>query len=247
MRKILAAVTLSAGLTALSPSSQAALIYGSNVIVNGDAEASAGGNGFVSTPPSGWINSASPDGINTVFYGAPSGYPLVTDPGPADRGLNFFGGTTSNPFATLTQTLDISNVSASIDAGLVSYIFSGFLGGFATQADYAFFSVAFLDGASGTISTATLGPVTNADRGNLTGLLERSSAGFIPVGTRELLFTLTSQRFEGTANDGYADNLSFIAQGPLGETPLPAALPLFATGLGVLGFVAHRRRRKQIA
>jgi len=28
------------------------------------------------------------------------------------------------------------------------------------------------------------------------------------------------------------------------ETPLPAALPLFATGLGVLGLLAWRRKRK---
>jgi hypothetical protein len=33
---------------------------------------------------------------------------------------------------------------------------------------------------------------------------------------------------------------------PLDATPLPAALPLFATGLGLLGFVAHRRKRHPI-
>ena len=31
------------------------------------------------------------------------------------------------------------------------------------------------------------------------------------------------------------------------ETPLPAALPLFATGLGVLGLIGWRRKRKQAA
>jgi hypothetical protein len=33
----------------------------------------------------------------------------------------------------------------------------------------------------------------------------------------------------------------------LTPTPLPAALPLFAGGLGVLGFVAHRRKRRALA
>jgi hypothetical protein len=31
------------------------------------------------------------------------------------------------------------------------------------------------------------------------------------------------------------------------QTPVPAALPLFATGLGALGLIAHRRKRKQAA
>jgi hypothetical protein len=30
-----------------------------------------------------------------------------------------------------------------------------------------------------------------------------------------------------------------------GQTPIPGALPLFASGLGLLGFAAHRRKRKQ--
>jgi hypothetical protein len=35
------------------------------------------------------------------------------------------------------------------------------------------------------------------------------------------------------------DDLQFIQQ-----TPLPAALPLFATGLGVMGLLSWRRKRK---
>ena len=34
---------------------------------------------------------------------------------------------------------------------------------------------------------------------------------------------------------------------PVSETPLPAALPLFATGLGALGLLGWRRKRKAAA
>ena len=35
--------------------------------------------------------------------------------------------------------------------------------------------------------------------------------------------------------------------GPVSEVPLPAALPLFATGLGALGLLGWRRKKKAAA
>jgi hypothetical protein len=46
---------------------------------------------------------------------------------------------------------------------------------------------------------------------------------------------------------GDADFRTFVDTGPSAATPLPAALPLFATGLGVMGFLAKRRKRKGVA
>ena len=45
-------------------------------------------------------------------------------------------------------------------------------------------------------------------------------------------------------SDGIA-NLLFYSDPSL--SPLPAALPLFASGLGVMGFLARRRKRKVTA
>ena len=46
----------------------------------------------------------------------------------------------------------------------------------------------------------------------------------------------------------HAASLTLIGTGVAGaETPLPAALPLFATGLGALGLLGWRRKRKQAA
>ena len=43
------------------------------------------------------------------------------------------------------------------------------------------------------------------------------------------------------------DSITFPPGGQGGETPLPAALPLFATGLGALGLLGWRRKRKAAA
>jgi hypothetical protein len=46
-----------------------------------------------------------------------------------------------------------------------------------------------------------------------------------------------------TASNAYFDNIDIT----LSQTPLPAALPLFATGLGVMGWLGRRRKRKNTA
>ena len=55
------------------------------------------------------------------------------------------------------------------------------------------------------------------------------------------------QNYEGTF--GYNTNFTqtFQILGPGGVTPVPAALPLFATGLGALGLLGWRRKRKMVA
>jgi hypothetical protein len=54
----------------------------------------------------------------------------------------------------------------------------------------------------------------------------------------------------GEASSGFADSIritSDIAAPPGAVVPIPGALPLFATGLGVLAFLARRRKQKQAA
>ena len=47
----------------------------------------------------------------------------------------------------------------------------------------------------------------------------------------------------GDVNDGLDDPVTFT----LDTTPIPTALPLFATGIGVLGLFGWRRKRKSVA
>jgi hypothetical protein len=58
---------------------------------------------------------------------------------------------------------------------------------------------------------------------------------------------LTGVPFSGGQGD-LSIPISFrLSDVPLTATPLPAALPLYATGLGIIGFIAWRRKRKREA
>jgi hypothetical protein len=56
------------------------------------------------------------------------------------------------------------------------------------------------------------------------------------------LITLSALQTDGSGNLGTVQALIIVGDGA--QTPLPAALPLFASGLGVFGFIAARRKRK---
>src|SRR5436853_1309669 len=104
-----------------------AVSYGVNLIVNGNAE--AGGNSAVGNPVP--VPSWTPSPFFTVIpYGAPSGYPLATDPGPPDRAVQFFAGGNNAAVSTSTQNIDLSANAADINQGNVIFELSGYFGGF---------------------------------------------------------------------------------------------------------------------
>jgi hypothetical protein len=215
---------VAAALFAVACSGQAAVIYGQNLVVNGDAE--AGMNGWTGYPDYNMVQS--------VNYG--SNWVLPSQPGPADRGSSMFAGL--GQYAVGFQTLDFSVSTAKN----ISYSLSGWLGGWADQGDNALFYVQFLDESNNEIGNSALGPVSPEDRGNQTGLYYRESAGFMPTGTRKLSFWLSMERLVSGDNDGYADNLSFVLLEPVNEVPEPGMASMFLLGAGMLGW--SRRRRK---
>lgn len=200
---LLAAAFILAGTVKLS----AACPVGSNIIVNGDAEAdqSANGNGNESD-----VSAWEPEtGEFTIGKYGISGFPNANDPGPANRGnFMFAGGNVAS--SSGSQIINIADCATQIDAGNLSFSLSGFLGGFSTQDDNARLTVTFRDAANASLGTATIGPVLAADRGNLSGLLSRNTNGTVPVGTRTVEVVLLMTRTAGTYNDGYADNLSLM-------------------------------------
>jgi hypothetical protein len=177
-----------------------------NLIVNGDAEAAIGSPDGTPVPTSGWTSVGE---ATAIQYGA-SEYPALTDPGPSDRGLNFFAGGQSDPTSSLAQTINVSQYASSIDTGHVTYALSGWLGGWEDQGDSATLTVTFQDATGRALAAGSIGPVTEADRADVTGLSQRSSNGAVPSGTRTVSVVLSMIRTDGTANDGYADNLSLL-------------------------------------
>ncbi len=131
--------------------------------------------------------------------------------------------------------MDVSALASGIDAGSNSITLSGFLGGFDGQDDNMTVTALFLNGSSISLGMLTIGPVTEPDRDGATTLLFRSISGAVPEGTRSIIVQMDATRFEGSYDDGYADNLSLVMGGGPPAVPEPSTIALLLTGLTGLG------------
>ena len=78
-----------------------------------------------------------------------------------------------------------------------------------------------------------------------TGQWEHVTVSFTASGPMSLLLEDWVGDYPGQTYAG--PNVTYLRDLQVSETPLPAALPLFATGLGALGLLGWRRKRKAIA
>jgi uncharacterized protein (TIGR03437 family) len=192
-------------------------LFNTNIIVNGNADAPTGSEkaDFALDMP-GWVRTAN--FTVTQYAGLDDLSP--TDPGPADRGSGYFYGGPSNDLSTATQDIDLSAAATQIDSGKVTFNFAGWVGGYSSQNDNMTVKAEFRDWSGKVLGSATLGPVSSADRNGVSSLLQRTQSGGVPSGTRYARITLTSVRTDGGDNDGLADSLSLTLTAPsTGSTP----------------------------
>ncbi len=196
-------------------------VFGTNLIVNpgGDIGPAEDSIFAVAQDIPGWSRVGN---FSVALYGEASSF-LVTDPGPADRGSNYFAGGTGEAGSTAAQDIDVSGASSAIDAGNVTYALSAWLGGYSSQEDNAVLKVNFQNWAGTTLSSATLGPVNSGDRQGMTSEVQRATNGVLPAGTRKINVNLIMTRLEGSYDDGYADSLSLVLTNTGGAPVITAA------------------------
>jgi hypothetical protein len=202
-------VALTAGPALISQPAFAAT--SANLLKNPGAERGTGSNDGSVVPVSGWVetNGAS---FTEVQYGATGGFPTPASPGPANRGHTFFAGGPDDPNNSIvaTQIVKLKPYLTAIKSGGVRFSAQAYLGGMGSDDDQALVEIDFLDAHGFLVGSSTTLPAgTAADRGNVTGLLERSAGGRVPKGARAVSVQLIFDRVDGTYNYGFADNLSF--------------------------------------
>jgi hypothetical protein len=204
---VLAIVSALAGPASTRQATAAQSVLGRNLIVDGNAEGTAGAtNDSAVLPPAGW--TASP-GFTVVQYGTSGGFPGPSSPGPATRGMDFFAGGPNTAQSTASQSIDVSAGATGIRQG-TSFVVSGYFGGYGNKGDVAVLTIRFLNAGGTQLGSVHIGGVTPQQRHDVTGLRRRSANGPLPAATRSIDVVLTMTRMSGSYDDGFADNLSLV-------------------------------------
>jgi hypothetical protein len=163
-------------------------------------------------PVPGWKSNKG-SMFTAVAYGAAGGFPDKQSPGPKSRGKNFFAGGPSGSTSGASQIDSLTRYEKLISSGKAKFKLSAYLGGYSSQGDYATLTVTWLTAKGAVLGHTTIGPVTPAQRKDVTGLLPRSASGKAPAAARKADVILHMVREDGEYVDGYADNLSLTITG----------------------------------
>jgi hypothetical protein len=183
-----------------------------NLIADPGAEQAKPDSDGGTVPVPGWKSNKG-SMFTAVAYGAAGGFPSQQSPGPAKRGKNFFAGGPGGSTSGASQIDSLTKYEKLISSGKAKFKLAAYLGGYSSQGDYATLTVTWLTAKGAVLGHTTIGPVTPAQRKDVTGLLSRSASGKVPAAARKADVTLHMVREDGEYVDGYADNLSLTITG----------------------------------
>ena len=206
---------------------QPAQPYGVNLLAgarNGGAEQGpASPSGPSGIPVPSWTTNGY---LTVVPYGStgqPAGFPATSDPGPNDRGNQFFSGGVG-PVGYASQEIDLSANAAEIAQGKVMADLSAWLGGTGAIPDNAYVQVDFYNGGA-KVGGGALTAVSAASRANKSGLIYRAWSLPVPADTTRLIVSIVitrvtqpSQSDPNPYNYGCADNISLVLRRPFTVT-----------------------------
>ncbi len=186
---------------------------GPNLIKNGGADAGPGvmNASTVSASMPGWTRTPN---FTAVRYAAGGGFPDAAISGPIGGKANFFAGGPNAATSSATQVVSVTRFKAPIDAGQRVATLSAYLGGYAGHRDSMSVTATFLSEAGRKLGVLKIGPVTAAERENVTALIQKTASKPVPKKTRSIQVKLAAKRTDPSYNDGYADNLSLTLAAP---------------------------------
>ncbi|HMK96292.1 MAG TPA: hypothetical protein VK425_02035 [Acidimicrobiales bacterium] len=182
---------------------------GHNLILNPGAEAGPGAPNDTVVAVPDWKATG---GFTATQYAWSGGDVSETSPGPPNRGKNYFYGGPDAAKSTGTQLISVPR--AGVSYGRIIYNVSAWLGGYDGQEDDTVMYVIFEGTTGAALSTVLLGPVTEAQRRGESELLYRHKSGLVPAATQTIKVELVMTRYQGSDNDGLADNLSLVLTAP---------------------------------
>jgi len=158
------------------------VVFSQNLVINGGAEISPiVGNGWTQVSGDWQQRSANPS--------------------PQEGNAYFFAG--ANAIAELYQDVDVSSDSINIDLGIQTYLFSCYLRSFQqSPVDASKVIVHYKDDSDNVLGTYDTGFSFETNQWVLF-----TDTRLAPIGTRTIRITLISDRFSGSNNDGYVDNI----------------------------------------
>ena len=190
-------------------------VFKQNLIVNGDAEAGpsvASGTSATKVNVPQWTTVG---GFTVGSYDG-EGFLQKNDFGPLNRGKQFFYGGPGGAVSSASQVVDLSAAATEIDAGLVQFHYSGYLGltgGSYGNIDEINIAVDFQDASGATLLHAIANGPSHDDADICgVGLLERSVSGSLPPKVRKAKVTIyLSTGGSGAIASNYAaDNISLV-------------------------------------